>query len=443
VWPLRHPLDREIFRLAIPALGALIAEPAYVLTDTAIVGRLGTPQLAGLAVASAVLLSLHALMIFLAYGTTGTVARRLGAGDHRGAAAEAVQGLWLAVGVGVVVAAAALIAAGPLVRAFGAAPEVEPYALTYLRISLLGFPSLLIVLAGTGYLRGLQDTRTPLVVAVSTALGNLVLELVLVFPLDLGVAGSAWSTVAAQTAAAIVYGRVVLRAATAHGVTLWPDPARLRAGAALALSLIVRTAALRGAFVLATLVAAHIGTEQLAAHEVGFQVWAFLALALDALAIAAQAMVGHDLGAGDVDRTREATTRLTQLGVMAGLAFTVAVAAAVPFLPRLFSTDPAVVDQIRLVLWFVAGMQVVNAVVFVLDGVLIGAQDLTYLAGAMVVSAVVFAAGAAAVLAADLGLAALWTVITAFLVARLVTLGLRVIGSAWLVVGAERRVRSA
>src|SRR5215217_4396406 len=204
--PVLRPLDREVLRLAIPATAALAAEPAYVLADTAIVGRLGTPQLGGLAVAGTALLTGHSLFVFLAYGTTATVARRLGAGDRRGAAAAGVTALWLAAGIGVVLTLLGLALAGPMVGALGAGGAVRAYALTYLRISLLGVPALLVSLAGIGYLRGLQDTRTTMVVAVGGAVANLALEVLLVLVLHLGVAGSAWSTVAVQVAVALVYG---------------------------------------------------------------------------------------------------------------------------------------------------------------------------------------------------------------------------------------------
>src|SRR5690606_33710384 len=184
---LRSPYDREIARLALPAFGALVAEPLYVLTDTAIVGHIGTPQLGGLAVASTILLTLHSVFIFLAYGTTAAVSRLLGAGDHREAAHQAVQSLWLAGLIGVGLVAVGLVGSDALVSAMGATGAVKTNALVYLRISLFGVPALLLVMAGTGYLRGLQDTRTPLVIAVGTGALNLVLELVLVYGFDQGI----------------------------------------------------------------------------------------------------------------------------------------------------------------------------------------------------------------------------------------------------------------
>lgn len=431
-------LDREILRLAVPALGALVAEPLYILADTAVVGHLGTPHLAGLAVASSVLLTAHALCIFLAYGTTASVARLLGAGRSHDAAHEAVQGLWLAAGLGVVLAVAGWAAAPALVGALGADGDVATYAERYLTVSLLGLPALLGVLAGTGYLRGLQDTRTPLVVAVASAALNLVLELVLIYGFDRGIGASAFATVVAQWAAAAVYLRRIGGAALAEGVRLAPDPSTLRRLVRVAGALVVRTSALRGALVLATAVAARIGTADVAAHQVAFELWSTAALALDALAIAGQAMVGRRLGAGDVDGARAAGRRLLQLGVGAGVLAAAVFVATRGVLPELFTDDAEVASLAAFVLWWVAGLQPLNAVVFVLDGLLIGAGDLRFLATAMPFAAAVFAAGATAVLVTDSGLGALWAAIGAFMLARLVPLAVRWQGDRWAVVGATR-----
>ena len=435
---LRSPFDREIARLAIPAVGALAAEPLYILTDTAIVGRLGTPQLGGLAVASSLVLTGYSIFVFLAYGTTGTVARLLGAGQTERAAAQGVQALWLAAGIGVVVAAAGLALAEPAVALVGAAPEVAPFALTYLRISMVGVPSLLLVLAGTGYLRGLQDTRTPLVVAVGSAVANLAIELVLVFGLDLGIAGSAWSTVVAQTGAAAIYVAIVGRHIRAEGVAVRPDRRALTALATVSRDLFVRTAALRASLLVATAVAARTGVIDLGAHQVAFELWSFLALVLDAIAIAGQAMVGRLLGADDAAGARAASQRMVEWGLAAGLVFAAVVVALSGVLPRLFSDDPDVVRLAAFLLLWVAALQPVNAVVFVLDGVLIGAGDLRYLAWAMTVAAVAFVPAAVAVRLLDLGIGWLWGAIALLMLARLVTLGARWRDGAWAVTGAER-----
>jgi putative MATE family efflux protein len=435
---LRSPYDREIARLAIPALGALVAEPLYVLTDTAIVGHLGTPQLGGLAVASTLLLTLYAVFVFLAYGTTAAVSRLLGAGDHRAAAHQAVQSLWLAALIGVAVAAAGLLAADALVGLMGAEGAVRTNALVYLRISIFGVPALLIVLAGTGYLRGLQDTRTPLVIAVGTVLLNLVLEVTLVYGFGQGIGASALTTVVAQWTAAGVYLWRVGRAAAAQQVDLAPHPASLRRLGAVGRDLLVRTAALRASLLVATAVATRLGTVDVAAHQIAFEVWAFRALALDAVAIAGQAMVGRALGAGDAAAARGAGRRMIEWGLAFGALVGVALFAVRTTLPHLFSGDPAVVGLAGFLLLWVAVLQPVNALAFVLDGILIGAGDMRFLAWAMVGAAAVFIPPAVAVAALDAGIGWLWASIGLLMVARAVALLARFAGDRWVVVGAVR-----
>lgn len=429
----RNPWDREIIRLAVPAFGALVAEPIYLLTDTAIVGRLGTPQLAGLAAAQALLLTAYALCIFLAYGTTSVVARRIGAGDERGAAHQGVQGLWLALGLGTVLGLIGLVFAEPLVDLIGPEDTARGFALTYFRISLVGIPAYLLVLAGTGYLRGRQDTKTPFVVAATTAIGNLVVELVLVFVFDLGVAGSAWSTVMATAAAAAVFSLATVRAAQSYGVGLGIDVPALRAYLRIGFDLFIRTAALRAAFLAAIVVAARLGNVTLAAYEIAFQVWALLAYALDSLAIAAQALVALHLGAGSASRARSAARRVIELGLMLGVGFGVVLLVARRWIPGLFTADQAVIDLAAGALIVVALMQGVNALAFMLDGILIGAGDNAFLARAMVISTAVFLPLAVVVGATEAGLIWLWWSIAAFLAARSATLWWRWRSDAWLV----------
>jgi putative MATE family efflux protein len=428
--------DREILRLAVPALGALAAEPLYVLVDTAIVGRLGTEELAGLGVASTLILSGYALFIFLAYGTTGSVARLLGAGRRDAAAAQGVQGMWLAAAIGVALGAGGLLAAEPMVAAMGATDEVREHALTYFRSSMAGVPALTLVLAGTGYLRGLQDTRTPLVVALVTALGNVVVEVWFVFGLDWGIAGSAWSTVAMQWCAALTYLAVVGRDVRRVGVPVRPDRRSLAALGRVSADLMLRTAALRASLLVATAVATRIGTRDVAAHQVVFEIWSFLALVLDSIAIAAQAMVGRLLGAGDADGARAATRRMLQWGVGAGTVFLVVVLALRPVLPDVFTDDPAVEALAAFLLVHAALLQPVNGVVFALDGILIGAGDLRFLAWAMAGAAVLFVPAALAVLGLGLGIGWLWGALALLQVARLAALHARWRGDRWMVLGA-------
>jgi putative MATE family efflux protein len=429
--------DREILRLAVPAFFALVAEPMFLLADSAIVGHLGIPQLAGLGVAGAALATAVNLCVFLAYGTTASVARRMGAGDVAGALRQGIDGLWLALGLGILIAAVALPLAPQVVRGLGASGDVTAYAVTYLRISLLGVPAMLVVLASTGVLRGLLDMRTPLVVATIAALANVVLNVVLVYGADLGIAGSAWGTVIAQVGAALALAWRVVRGAREHGAPLRPDLPGIRAAGTAGVPLLVRTLTLRAALLVTTYVAARSGAVGLAAHQVAFALWSFLVFALDALAIAGQALVGRALGASDAAGARAATRRMMSWGACGGVLLAAVLVLARPAYIPLFSADDAVRDLLATVLLVVAVMQPVAGVVFVLDGVLIGAGDGRYLAWAGVATLAAFLPFAWWVLAADAGVVALWWAFGAFMLARLVTLVLRERGDAWLVTGAS------
>jgi putative MATE family efflux protein len=213
-----HVTGRQILALALPALGALVAEPLFVLADSAIVGHLGPAQLAGLGTAGAALNTLVNVCVFLAYGTTAQVSRLIGAGRRRDALARGVDGMYLAAGLGIALAVVGAVCAGPIVRGLGAGAQAAPYAATYLRVSSLGLPGMLVVLAATGLLRGLHDMRTPLLVAIAAAVLNTLANWVLVYPCGFGIAGSAAGTASVQTAMAAVYGYVAWRACRAQQV---------------------------------------------------------------------------------------------------------------------------------------------------------------------------------------------------------------------------------
>jgi putative MATE family efflux protein len=428
-----------MLRLAVPALGALVAEPLFLLADAAIVGRLGTAPLGSLGVASQALTTLVNMSIFLAYGTTAAVARQIGAGDQRAAIRYGIDGLWLAGVIGVAVLAVGWPLAGPIVAAFGATAAVTHGAVTYLRISLLGAPSMLAVLAATGVLRGLQNTMTPLLITVAASILNVVLNATLVLGLRWGIAGSAWGTVIAQTLAAAGYLTMVIRGARRAGVPLRLDLAGLRASAKAGASLFVRTIALQVVLVVATAAAAHLGDVALAAHQIAYRLWNLLALALDAIAIAGQAITGRYLGAGDAPGARAATTRMISWGAGYGVTFGALLLAVRPLLPALFAAAPPVRHLLLAVLLIVAAQQPVAGVVFVLDGILIGAGDQDYLAVASLVSTAAFGAALAVALAAHAGLLGVWAAYSLWLLARFVTLTLRSRGSRWLVTGATRR----
>ncbi|MET9843392.1 MATE family efflux transporter [Streptomyces ossamyceticus] len=432
----RH--DREIVALAVPAFGALVAEPLFLMVDTAIVGHLGTAQLAGLGVASALLVTAVSVFVFLAYATTAAVARRVGAGDLRAAIRQGMDGIWLALLLGAVVVAVVLPAAHALVTLFGSSETAAPYATTYLRISALGIPAMLIVLAATGVLRGLQDTKTPLYVAVGGFVANGALNAGLVYGADLGIAGSAWGTVIAQCGMAAAYLWVVVRGARRHGASLRPDTAGIRASAQAGAPLLVRTLSLRAILMIATAVAARLGDEDIAAHQIILSLWSLLAFALDAIAIAGQAIIGRYLGAGDAQGAREACRRMAQWGIATGAVLGLAVIAARPLFIPLFTGDPAVQEAALPALIVVALAQPISGIVFVLDGVLMGAGDGPYLARAMLVTLAVFAPAALLVPTFHGGLTALWGAMTLMMATRMLTLWLRSRSGHWIVTGATR-----
>ena len=436
--PLRHEHDAEILRLAVPAFGALVAEPMFLLADSAIVGHLGTEQLAGLAVASTVLQSGVSLCIFLAYGTTAAVARRLGAGDRPGALRLGVDGLWLAGLLGAVLALAGFLAADVVVGWFGPEPDAEGYAVTYLRVSMAGLPAMLGVFAMTGLLRGLQDTRTPLYVAVLANVANVGLNYLLVYGLSMGIGGSALGTVLAQWASILAYVAVVRRGLRSDGVALglsWTGVGRsFRASAPL----FVRNLSMRVVIIISAAVAASFGSVELAAHQVAFAIYTTLALGMDAVAIAGQAMVGRYLGASDLRGARGATNRMVELSVLFGVVLGIVLFATRDLIAPLFTSDPEVQATLSSVLVVLAVFQPAAGWVFALDGVLIGAGDARFLAVGATVSTIVFAPIAVLVMVADLGLDALWAGVGVWVLARLVLLVWRARSDAWAVAGAIR-----
>ena len=431
--------DAEILRLALPAFGALVAEPLFLLADAAIVGRLGTVPLGGLGVASQALTTLVGVSIFLAYGTTAAVARQLGAGHRDAAIRHGIDGMWLAAAIGLAVLAVGWPLAPRIAAAFGGTPAVSHQAVIYLRVSLLGVPSMLAVLAGTGVLRGLQDTRTPLVVAVLANAVNVGLNATFVLGLRWGIAGSAAGTVLAQTGSAAAYLVVVARGARAAGIGLRPDRRGIASAATAGASLVLRTLALQAVLVLMTAIAARQSDAAIAAHQVAMRIWSLFVMALDAIAIAAQAITGRQLGGGDRAATRAATRRMIGWGAGYGALFSIVLLVIRPVLPGLFGVSPEVRGLLLSVLLVVIVQQPAAGVVFVLDGVLIGAGDQDYLAVAGLITLAVFVAAATIVARTGGGLVALWIAYAVWMLARLVTLTWRARSSRWLVTGAVRR----
>jgi putative MATE family efflux protein len=433
----RHPLDtldRRIIAIALPALGSLLVEPIYILTDTAIVGHLGTDPLGGLALASTVLNTLVWVFNFLSYGTTARVAVRRGRGQIAGAAEDSLQGLWLAIGIGLAVALVIGLGARGLLQVLGDDPAVIAQGARYLRISAVGVPFQFVTLACIGYLYGLPDATRPFVVAAAANAVNLVLELVLVFGLDLGIAGSAWGTVIAQVGSAAAMLVIVvprLRRDGLHRLSVVPRVMWevVKVGG----HLVQRTAFLLAALAVATATASKVGTDELAGHQIAAQLFLFLAIGVDMFKVAGQSLVGHALGRSDQREARDVVTHLRRWAWRVGGGLTVATLALTPVLPLIFSRDHDVIAAARIALLVLAAMQIPAAITFVLDGVLMGANDFrdlrwqTTLAFALALP--VFAAVYAK---PSLGIAGVWAAMLLWICVRAAKNSQRVRGEAWM-----------
>jgi len=414
---LLTPTDRRIVSLAIPALGTLAVEPLYRLADTAIVGRLGTEQLGGLAIAASILALVVAGSNFLTYGTTERVANRLGAGRGGAAADVGVQAMWIALLVAVLATPALALGARPLASALGADGEVLEFAVEYLQISALGIPFVLIALAAQGVQRGAADYRTPLVILVAANVANVVIELVLVFGFDLGIAGAAWSTVVAQAGAGAAF-LLVIRARLAPATSWrpnWPDMAPLLTAGR---HLLLRVGSMLAVFTGATAIAARVDDPTLAAHQIAMTMFIFLALVLDALAVPAQTLVAEGLGRAETDGARIAA-RVVRLSLIVGATLGALLAATSPLLPRAFSSDPAVVERATVALLFLAVILLPGAAAFAYDGILIGAADYRFLGrAAFGYLLAVIPVAAALVADPDLGIAGIWAGLAGWMLVR-------------------------
>ena len=431
--------DRRIAALAVPALATVAVEPLYTLVDTGIVGRLGTAPLGGLALAAVVLNASFWVFNFLSFGTTSRVAFLTGAGDDRAAAEVASQGLWLCACIGIPVGLLLFGAAHTVGALLGGHAGILRAATTYLRISAAGMPFILVSLVGNGYLRGLSDTRTPLRVVLVANIVNVVLELLLVYVAHLGIAGSAWGTVVAQVLAAAWFALLIARRVAATGAGLRPLPGEMRRLVVVGRHLFVRTGALLTTLTLATSVAARVGPSTLGAHQIALQVWLFLTLAFDALAIPAQALTGTMLGAGEVAEARAYSARLLRLGIFFGFLVAGVLAASSPVLPDAFTADPRVASRATAALVVVGILQVPGAVLWVLDGVLMGASDFRFLQVGTISALLAFVpVGAAVLVWRRLGIVGIWLGLSLWLLVRLTINHARYAGARWTEVAALR-----
>ncbi len=430
----RAPL-RQVLGLAVPALGVLAAEPLYLLVDTAVVGHLGAVPLGALSIGALVLAQVSTQLTFLSYGTTARTARLHGAGRRAEAVAEGVQATWLAIAVGLALVGAGQVLARPIAELLAGQGEVADAAVGWLRIALLGTPFILITMAGNGWMRGVQEVRRPLHYVLAGNGISAVLCPVLVYGLDWGLDGSAVANVAAQVISASLF----LRALRVERVPLRPEPARMRAQLALGRDLVLRSLAFQACFVSATAVAAHTSTAAVGAHQIVLQLWTFLSLVLDSLAIAAQSLVGAALGAGAARRARGLAWQVTGYGLVFGTGLGVVFAAVSGLLPHVFTSDATVLAEIPHAWWFFVALQPVAGVVFALDGVLLGAGDAAYLRNATLFAAATgFLPLVWLSFAFGWGLAGIWTGLTLFMLVRMATVVGRARSERWAVTGAVR-----
>jgi putative MATE family efflux protein len=429
---LRSPHDHEILQLALPALGALAAEPLYVLVDTAIVGHLGRPQLAALGLAGTVLAGAFTIFNFLTYGTTAVVARASGAGQHERAARLAAQALWVSLGIGVLLLVICEALAGPLLRALGAHGRSGDYALTYFRIAAIGLLPALVALAGQGYLRGVSNLRRPLEIVVVANVVNAVLEVLFIYGFHWGIAGSAAGTAIAQTGMGLAFVVELLRP---HAGSKRPSLKAMRPMLRVGRQIFVRTAALYASFLVAASVCARMGDPQLAAHQVASQLFFFLALVLDSVAIAGQVIVGRMLGAGDADSAHASALRMIGWSTVVGAAFAIVLLPLADVVPRVFTSDPLVLHEAAELWPYFALMQPLAGAVFALDGILIGAGDTAYLMWSMIAASAVFITLASVALARHWGIVGVWIALDVLIAARLGLLWIRFAGRRWAVVG--------
>jgi putative MATE family efflux protein len=432
--------SRRIAGLAFPALGVLAAEPVYLLFDLAVVGRLGAVSLAGLAIGALIMGVLSSQLTFLSYGTTARSARLFGAGDRDAAVGEGVQATWLALGIGTAIVAAVQLVTVPLVSALAGSgtggAQIADAALPWVRIASFAVPAILVAAAGNGWMRGVQDTVRPLRYVITGFAVSAVLCPLLVYGWlgcpRLGLAGSAVANVVGQWLAALMFCWALL----AEKVPLRVQPAVLRAQVVMGRDLVVRTMAFQACFVSAGAVAARFGAAAVAAHQVVLQLWNFLALVLDSLAIAAQSLVGAALGAGQLGYAKSVAWRVTVFSTAAAALLSVVFALGSSVLPGVFTDDRSVLDEIGVPWWFLVAQLPVAGIVFALDGVLLGAGDATFMRNATLASALIgFLPLIWLSLAFGWGLLGIWSGLTTFMVLRLVFVGWRAFSGRWLVPG--------
>jgi putative MATE family efflux protein len=425
----------RLLSLSASAVVVLAAEPLYLLVDTAVVGHLGSAQLAGLGVAGALMALLTVVGTFVEYGTTARAARWYGAGRHDDAVNEGVQASWLAVGIGTVITVLGELLADPLTRLLaGGGGATQHAAEQWFRIAVIGLPGVLLVLAGNGWMRGVQRTKQPVIIVLAANALSAALCPLLVYAAGMGLRGSAVANLVAQAVGGALFLLALQRAATA----VRPQRRVMRAQLVVGRDLIIRALAFQIAFLSAAGVAARMGTAQIAAHQIGLQLWEFTALLLDSFAIAAQSLVGAALGGSDAEAARRMAWQVARWGTYAGVGLGLLYAAGWLVIPELFSSSAPVQHQAHLLWPWFAAMMPAAGLVFALDGVLIGAGDVAFLRTITLVAGVLaFAPINVAALHWHWGIGGVWAGLTAFILVRLVGMVARTRGSRWVVLGVE------
>ncbi len=445
-----NPTSRTILRLSLSALVVLVAEPLYLMLDLAVVGRLGGLDLAALGVGVLVLSVVSTQLTFLSYGTTARSAQKFGRGDRAGAVAEGVQASWIALGVGAVIVVVVGVCAPWILAALTGGGEVAAEATTWLRIAVWGVPLILLSMAGNGWMRGVQDTRRPIIYVVVGLGVSAVLCPVLVHGLlgapTLGLEGSAVSNVVGQSIAGMLFAVRVWRDSAQHPAAggsrpQWPI---IRGQLVLGRDLIVRSLSFQICFLSAAAVASRFGVAAVASHQLVLQLWNFVALLLDSFAIAAQALVGAALGAGAVPAAWRVTKRVTVWSLSVSIGLAVIFAAGNVVIPKIFTGDTDVLRTVGTPWWFFVAMLPIAGIVFALDGVLLGSADAAFLRTATLVSALVgFLPMIWFSLIFDWGLAGIWSGLILFMVLRLLTVSWRIRSEKWTTVANPVRDEAA
>jgi MATE family multidrug resistance protein len=431
---------KDILHLAVPAMLALASQPLLSIGDTAMIGRLGVEPLAARAVGAAIIGGIYWIFTFLSFGTTTLVGYHHGAQDFRACGETYLHALFLALLGGMAVACAGLLFATSLYSAMGAEANVIEEGVPYFRIYIASAPFTFIFFGSVGFFRGIQNTRTPMMIAFIVSGIHLLLDYGLIygnfgFP-RLGIRGAGIAAWVGQLVGAAVCMGIFFfsRSMVAYRAIKWRvSLIRLRPLFRIGSDLAIRTGALRGSLVFATSCTARMGASVLSAHEIAFQLMLLCSDVIDGLAVAGQALVAKYLGAGQKETAMAMGKTLIVCGAVAGLIFGVAFLGGQDAIVSFFTNSPEVKLLLAAgVILLVAVFQPLNGMVFVLDGLLIGARDTRFLMWAMLVGALgIFVPISWMSLHWGWSLMGIWTGVAALMSWRLVTLLYRFFSRKW------------